>query len=150
MLIVPGMSIELPRGWQVQATRQPPSVPGRKGNLLVHFATVPLADDLGDFGSGVADTLGPDDVFVSLFEYDPEATAEPLFASVGRPRPRPSEFSPDTMHRPRPGMSGAQWFFTEAGRAFCLYVVLGGHSRRQAGAVRVDALLAGLTIERAS
>jgi hypothetical protein len=145
-MLVPGFDVDLPAGWQVAVRRQPPSVPGRIGNLLVHAATVPLPRDRGDFGSGVVNTLGPDDVFLSLFEYDPEAAGTSLFASRGLPVPRPSDFDPAAMQRALPGQSGGQWFFTVAGRAWCLFAVLGGHSRRQAGAVKVDALLKGVRI----
>ena len=146
MRLVPGFSLDLPPGWQVAVRRQPSSVPGREGNLLVHVATVPLPRDRGDFGSDVAGELKPDDVFVSLFEYDREATSTPLFAQRGLPRVRPSDFDPAALQRVRPGQSGSQWFFTEGGRAWCLFVVLGSHARRQRGAVRVAALLRGVRI----
>ncbi len=146
MRLVPGFDLAVPAGWQVAARRQPPSVPGRIGNLLVHAASVPLPRDRGDFGSNVVTTLGADDLFVCFFEYDKEAGATPLFASRGMPVPRPSDFDPNNMQRPRPGLSGGQWFFTASGRAWCLFAVLGSHSRRQSGAVRLHALLKGVRI----
>jgi hypothetical protein len=42
-------------------------------------------------------------------------------------------FSPQALQRSLPGQAGCQVFFTEAGRAFCCYAVLG----RQAAAARV-------------
>ena len=42
----------------------------------------------------------------------------------------PSDFSPTAMPRAMPGRTGAQWFFSLGGRAFCLYVVLGSHAER--------------------
>lgn len=141
MRLVQGFDLSLPPGWQVAARRQARTVPGREGNLLVHAATVALPRERGDFGSGVVTRLGPDDVFLSLFEYDREAAGTPLFASRGMPVPRPSDFDPSAMQRVRPGMSGGQWFFTVSGRAWCLFAVLGSHARRQHGAVRLDALL---------
>jgi len=47
------------------------------------------------------------------------------------------------------GQSGTQWFFTEAGRPFTLYAVLGSHARRSVLVPRVNQLLAGLSVDRA-
>ncbi len=146
MRLVSGFDLTLPAGWQVAARRQLPVVPGRDGNLLVHAATVALPRERGDFGSGVVTTLGAEDLFVSLFEYDREAASTPLFASRGMPTPRPSDFDPGSMQRVRPGMSGGQWFFTTSGRAWCLFAVLGSHARRQRGAVQLHDFLKGVRI----
>ncbi len=43
---------------------------------------------------------------------------------------RPADLDPMSLRTPLPGMSGAQFFFTEAGRPFSLYVALGSHLRR--------------------
>ena len=141
-----GVRVALPDGWEARARVQPPSAPGRRGNLLLHAATVPLPPERGDFGSGVVDTLGPDDVFVSLFEYDPEDAGRALFAEQGLPVPRSGDFSTAVLQRTQLGHSGAQWFFSTAGRAWCLHAVLGSHSRRAAGAARLAALLSGTTV----
>jgi hypothetical protein len=47
-----------------------------------------------------------------------------------------------------PGQSGAQWFFTEAGRPFSLYVVMGSHARRARRLSEVIGVLNGVTIHR--
>ena len=145
-LVHAGVAVDLPAGWEARARTQAPSERGRQGNLLLHAATVPLPAARGDFGSGVVELLGPDDVFVSLFEYDLADAAKALFAARGVPVPRPSDFSPAVLQRTQLGHSGAQLFFTAAGRPFCLHVVLGSHSRRAAGAASVAALLARTTI----
>lgn len=137
-----GISVDLPAGWDVRARTQPPSEPGRSGNVLLHAATVPLPAARGDFGSGVVETLAPDDVFVSLFEYDLEDAGKVLFAARGLPVPRPSDFSKAVLQRTQLDHSGAQFFFTATGRPFCLHVVLGAHGRRAAGATTVGRLLA--------
>ncbi len=142
MKLANGVDLAVPPGWKVLAR---PADPGNR-HLLVHAATVPLLPDRGDYGSGVVGTLGPDDVFLSLFEHGPEALGTALFRTRGVPRPRPSDFDPNAMQQVHAGMSGGQWFFTEAGRTWGLYVVLGRHSRRQRGAVHVNALLAGMRI----
>jgi hypothetical protein len=143
-----GVVVDLPAGWEARARTQPPSGPGVRGNLLLHAATVPLPAQRGDFGSGVVELLGPDDVFVSLFEYDERDAGAALFAAVGLPVPRPSDFSPAVLQRTQLGHSGAQWFFAVQGRAFCLHAVLGSHSRRAPGAARVAALLARTSVRR--
>ena len=143
-----GIVVDLPPGWEARARTQPPSEPGRPGNVLLHAATVPLPAQRGDFGSGVVELLGPDDVFVSLFEYDGRDAEQALFASSGLPLPRPSDFSPAVLQRTQLGHSGAQWFFTVDGRPFCLHAVLGSHSRRAPGAARVAALLARTSVRR--
>ena len=48
------------------------------------------------------------------------------------------------------GQSGCQRFFSVAGRAFCLYVVLGSHARRTLLTPRVNAVLASLRVEEDS
>lgn len=143
-----GIAVELPGGWEARARTQPASGPGRRGNVLLHAATVPLPAQRGDFGSGVVETLRADDVFVSLFEYDPADAGKQLFAAHGLPRPAPSDFSTAVLQRTQLGHSGAQFFFQTADRAFCLHVVLGSHSRRAAGAQQVGALLARTTVQR--
>jgi hypothetical protein len=136
-----GVRLDLPTGWEARARLQSPQVRGRRGNLLLHAATIPLPADRGDFGSGVVERLGPDDVFLSLFEYDAADAGRALFASRGLPVLRPSDFSTANLQRTQLGRSGGQWFFQVAGRPFCLFVVLGSHSRRAAGAARASALL---------
>lgn len=147
-LAVPGLTMELPPGWEARAKTQPPSRRGRRGNLLLHAATVPLPAARGDFGSGVVDLLRADDLFVSLFEYDPEDARTALFAARGLPAVRPADFSTGVMQRTLKGQSGAQWFFSASGRAFTLHAVLGSHGRRAPGAVRLQALLNGTRIGR--
>ena len=146
MLTHGGIAVDLPAGWEARARTQPPSEPGATGNVLLHAATVPLPAARGDFGSGVVETLGPDDVFVSLFEYDRADATRVLFAEKGLPVPRPSDFSRAVLQRTQLDHSGAQFFFATAGRPFCLHVVLGSHSRRSAGATVVGRLLQRTTI----
>ena len=146
MRLAHGFDIHLGEGWQAVAHRQAPEFPGHARNLVVHAATVPLGSDDGTFGSGVAARLGRDDLFCSFMEYDAASVGTALFSAKGLPTPRPSDFMVGALQRSLPGQSGAQWFFTEAGRPWCLFVILGGHSRRQSGAVRVGALLKGVRI----
>ena len=143
-----GVVVDLPPGWEARARTQPPSEPGARGNLLLHVATVPLPAGRGDFGSGVVETLGPDDVFVALSEYDEADAGRALFSEQGLPVPRPSDFSMAVLQRTQLGHSGAQFFFAVEGRPFCLHAVLGSHARRAPGAARVAALLARTSVRR--
>ena len=142
-----GMALDLPPGWEARARQQARTRAGRPGNLLLHAATRPMPADRGDFGSGAVEHLGPDDVFVSLFEYDAEDADGTLFEARGLPRVRPSDFSPSAMQRVLPGQSGGQWFFTHHGRPFCLFVVLGSHARRAALVHKANAVLDTLDVE---
>jgi hypothetical protein len=141
-----GITLTVPAGWEARIRRQAVSQPGRPGNVLLHAATVAMPEHRGDFGSGVVELLGPDDAFLALFEYDAWDADTVLFRSPRVPVPKPSDFSPDVLQRTRAGNTGAQWFFSLAGRAFCLHAVLGSHARRAPGAVKVAGLLAGLRI----
>ena len=86
--------------------------------------------------------MGPADVFATLFEYGPESVGTTLFARQGRPRRlSTADFSPMPPAARDPGQSGTQWFFTEAGRPFSFYAVLGSHALRRVLVPRVNALL---------
>jgi len=149
-LVAGGITLVLPAGWEARVRRQVPSQPGRPGNVLLHAATVVLPEQRGDFGSGVVETLGPDDAFVAMFEYDARDADKVLFRAPRLPVPKPSDFSPDVLQRTRAGNTGAQWFFAVSGRPFSMHAVLGSHARRAPGAAKVAHLLQGLTVGASS
>ena len=103
---------------------------------MLHVSTIALPPGLGDFASGAVDKLGPDDALIVLFEYDPASVDQPLFKAAGLPKVlTDGDFSPNVLQRAIRGQAGVQRFFHDAGRAFCLYVVLGSFAhRRRAGA----------------
>ena len=90
--------------------------------------------------------LGPDDVFVALVDYGTEVADQGLFEKQGLPRLAPSQFAPNRMQRPLPGMSTSQHFFSSGGRGFCLFTVIGSHARRMASVRRAATLVDGLRI----
>ena len=155
-----GFTVEAPAGWEVRIFRRPaadevaaspadgpPAPRGETTHPVVHCSTVAMPADIGDFGSSGVDRLGPDDAFVVVFDYGPESVGQPLFANKGMPRTlEPSDFDPNMLQRTVLGQAGYQAFFTEAGRACCLYVVIGSYANRRRVAPRVNELLAGLTI----
>jgi hypothetical protein len=158
-----GIEVSLPTGWEGKLFRRPapgeapaagahvegaPAAAGETTNAVLHAATIPLPPDVGDFASGAVDQLRADDILVVLFEYDPESATQPLFAAEGLPRQlQPDDFSPNVMQRAIKGQAGVQRFFHDQGRAFCLYVVIGGFARRRELVPRVNQVLATLTIQ---
>jgi hypothetical protein len=157
-----GLGVDAPRGWHVEVTRRPGDEPppttstgqavgpepveGDVTRGVLHACTRPLPADRGDFGSGAVDLLGPDDVFVALVDYGSEVADHGLFERQGLPRLAPSQFAPNRLQRPLPGMSANQQFFSSGGRAFCLFTVLGSHARRMASVPRAAQLVQGLRI----
>ena len=135
-----GITVELPNGWdgQIRTAGQGRHDARAAGATeaeassarVLHAASFALPPDRGDYGSGAVELMGGSDVLVCLLEHEPEATSTALFARHGLPRLTPDLFSPQTMQRALPGMAGAQHFFQEAGRAFCLYVVVGSWRTR--------------------
>jgi hypothetical protein len=88
-----------------------------------------------------------DDLLVVLFEYGPESVGSALFSAQGVPVVSAGDFDPNAMQRPLPGQSGAQYFFSVGGRAFCLYVALGSHLFRHELAPMVNEILGLLRID---
>jgi hypothetical protein len=113
---------------------------------VLHAGNFALPAERGDFGSGAVERMGTGHVFVVLFEYGPQAASTPLFARRGRPRPTPADFRPNQLQRIIRGQTGAQYFYHEAGRAFCLYVVLGSAVRRAPLTAEAGRLLSGVTV----
>lgn len=149
-----GFDVDLPTGWDARifCRRPEPTPPAadRAGltatasprpvdadlktethHPILHAANFPLPEDRGDYGSGAVDVMGRGHLLVVLMEFHPDAAQTALFAAQGRPTRLPHEaFSPNALQRTLPGQAGAQFFFTEAGRAFCLYVALGSYVNR--------------------
>ena len=99
-------------------------------------------------GSGAVELMGDQDVFVVLFEHEPDAAATALFHAEGLPRALVArDFDPATLRRGIAGQSAHQAFFHESGRAFCLYVVLGSHGERGALLPIVSAVVETLKID---
>jgi hypothetical protein len=141
-----GIEAQLPTGFEGRIFIRP-AIGGEVPYPVANFATFALPPDLGDFGSGAVNLMGASDVFATLFEYGPESVGQPLFARVGMPRALSGDdFRPYVLRRGLTGQSGSQWFFTEAGRPFTLYVVLGSHVRRNLLVPRVNDLIGTLSV----
>ena len=61
-----------------------------------------------------------------------------------------ADFRTTVLRRGLGGQSGTQWFFTEAGRPFSFYAVLGSHALRPALVPHVNTLLSSLTLSPAA
>src|SRR5690606_11380020 len=115
--------------------------------IVAHAATFALPANVADFGGGAVERMRRRDVFLSLVEYGPESVGTPLFSRQGVPRALAArDFQPDALQRPLPGQGGTQVFFTDQGRASCLYVVLGSYQQRTRLLPVLDGPLAGITI----
>ena len=141
-----GIAAALPAGFEGQIFRRP-ATGGAVSRPVAQFATFALPSQVGDFGGGVVDRMGPQDVFAALFEYGPESLGTALFARQGMPRRLGTgDFRPFTLRRGLPGQSGTQWFFTESGRPFTLYAVLGSHAARAQLVPKLNVLLGGVAV----
>src|SRR5581483_255814 len=109
-----GLAAKLPLGWEARIFKRAPEAAAESTNPVLHAASFALPADRGDFGSGAVDLMGPDDVFVTVIEYDRSAAGTALFARQGLPRSVDrSQFSPTTLQRMIPGQAGAQLFFSD-------------------------------------
>lgn len=152
-----GLSVVVPIGWDGSIRRSrgdgddtPVDDVGPLGtsNPVLQVASFPLPRVRGDYGGGAVEAMRPTDVFVALVEFDHQAADTPLFASLGPDRFGADDFHRGTMHRPMPGHTGHQQFFrTPGGRAFSLYVALGSHRLRSAGAARAAAVVTTIRID---
>ncbi|MFP5331831.1 MAG: hypothetical protein ACLGHX_05695 [Acidimicrobiia bacterium] len=131
LLRAAGISVDLPPGWDGGIAEATTLDDGAVRRSVTHLASFPLPEQRGDYGGGAVQRMGLTDVLIVLLEFSPDSTAQPLFRLQGLPRTlRPSDFGRDTLQRRIEGQGGCQIFFQEAGRAFCLYVVVGSYVDR--------------------
>ena len=113
---------------------------------MLHLGNFALPPGRGDFGTGAVEVMRAEHAFVSLLEYDREEAGRPLFAAAGRPQLTLRDFAPNSLQRRLPGQLGCQKFFTENGRPFCLYVVLGSREHAAQLLAEVQRVLANLEV----
>ncbi len=149
-----GLSATMPPGWEGAISQERDDASAELARLggvvrpVAHLATFPLPADRGDFGSGAVEHMRARDAFVALLEYGGEAADTPLFARRGMPRRLdPRRFHPRSLQRSIPGQAGLQEFFTDSGRPFCLYVVIGDADDAHLQAARIREVLAAVRIE---
>jgi hypothetical protein len=146
-----GIGVDVPQGWDGEIYRRSEgfSAQGADGEhtgAVMHLGNFPLPTERGDYGSGAVEIMKSDNVLIVLFEFGPESLGTALFSSSGMPRVEAEDFAPHQMQRPIQGQSGAQYFFNQGGRAFCLYVALGSHTRRRELVPEVNQVLSTLEL----
>lgn len=144
-----GLSVDVPAGWEgsIDGGGFEQLSAGSTRPTLMHVGSFPMPADRGSFGSGATELMNTDDILIVLFEYGPESVGTPLFAEEGMPTSmRADDFDRNALQHAIPGQSGVQKFFTDRGRAFCLYVVLGSHIDRAELVSRVNSVLATVEI----
>jgi hypothetical protein len=157
VLAAHGLSVALPDRWEGRLYLRDDAVtdddhpaaygwPAEQANPVLHLANFALPPARGDFGTGAVELMGEQHAFVSLFEYGPEEAGRPLFAARGFPRLTVRDFGPNQLQRRLPGQLGCQRFFTEQGRAFCLYAVLGSDRYAASLVQEVHEVLAQLRV----
>jgi hypothetical protein len=145
-----GLRVTLPERWEARLYRRDP-LAGAPGDELhrpvLHLANFALPPGRGDFGTGAVEVMGGSHAFVALLEYGAAEAGTALFAARGRPALTVGDFAANALQRRLPGQLGCQRFFTENGRAFCLYVVLGSRQHAPALLADVHRVLAHLEVE---
>ena len=150
-----GVSIEVPAGWEAELSLQPdPSTldpaaePLPTPLVVLHAANFSLPAERGDYGSGAVEAMDRNGIFAALVEFDSASAASALFSREGVPtRLAANDFAPDQLNIAVPGQSGVQQFFRVGSRPFCLYVVMGSHSRRGVLVPELNRVLSGLSID---
>ncbi len=150
-----GVSIDVPAGWEAELSTQPdpstldPAADPLPAPLVVlHAANFSLPAERGDYGSGAVEIMDRNGIFAALVEFDGASAASALFSGEGVPtRLAADDFAPDQLNVAVPGQSGQQRFFCVGARPFCLYAVIGSHSRRGVLVAELNRVLSGLSID---
>ncbi len=140
-----GLSIDAPEGWEVRIFARAGAAP------VLHAATFSLSDSDGDFGAAATGRMRADDVFLALVQYRADALLRPgegLFAAGPPAGLRAEDFTPSQLQVTRAGQLGAQRFYTDVDRPFCLYAVIHpAHRDPRQLALRLNDVLETLTAE---
>jgi hypothetical protein len=141
-----GLAVTPPTGWEAAIYRRS-AIDGAQTHPVLHAATVALPPERGDYGAGVVELLGPQDVFVSILDFGPDAAGRPLFTGLTAvPGLTPDAYRPRQLQRTIRGQAGVQRFFTMAGRGFCLYSVIGSVANRVLLTARANQILGTIRI----
>jgi hypothetical protein len=137
-----GLGLELPRGWEGRIVRRGGGPP------TLHAANFALPVEDSDFASGAVARMPANGVLVVVTEYERDLAGTGLFAREGMPHPLSGDaLRSETLLRRLPGQAGLQRFFTHAGRAFCLYVVVGSLASRRTLVREANGLLGTVAID---
>jgi hypothetical protein len=115
-----GVTVGVPARWDVRIFRR------GGGGVTAHLANFALPHKDGEFGTRATLTMPSNGLFIALTEYLPDkhlAVGRGLYSAVRPTLLQPGDFRTRALLHIRPGQTGLQRFFSETGRAFCLYVV---------------------------
>jgi hypothetical protein len=144
-----GLAVTPPAGWEARIYKRDANTPGTRTLPVLHAATVPLPAERGDYGSGVVETLGGQDVFVALLDFGTEAAGTALFAATGIPGLTPDMYQPHALQRVLAGQAGVQRFFTHNGHGYCLYSVVGSFANRGPLCYQANQIIGSLEVGNA-
>ena len=141
-----GLSIEVPPRWEGRIFT--PDLPAPALNLpILHLTDTILSMQRSTFAPELAARAGPSGALVALVEFEGRLADRGLYAAQGLALPlRRDGFDPHALQLPDPSQEGHQRFFSQGGRAFCLYVVLGIGPGADARLRTVNGALATLTV----
>ncbi len=130
-----GFTVDVPAGWEVDIRPESAMLLGSDHDVVepavMHLANFQLPKALAEYGDELYTELGPADVFVSVIDFGPLEPGQQLFSHLGIPSSlAPEDFSPDAAVRGLAGGTATQYFFQEAGRGYCLFIVVGSHRER--------------------
>ena len=143
ILTAAGLVVQVPPGWDAELSGNP--TVGHPS--LLHMANAPLPPGRSDFGGHPLEALPSTGVFLALLESQASEAGVGLFRRRGIPAVVPAEFSTAKLNKAAPGLVATQRFFTEAGRAFCLYAVIASDARVSSGTSLLNKGIAAITVE---
>jgi hypothetical protein len=145
-----GISVDLPSGWEGRAF-VPEAPPPALTFPVLHAANFAMAPDNSSYAGRLAADMDAAGTLFSLVEFDPALAGDALFEEGRLPIAlRLDDLNPSALQVRRPGHAGAQRFFAAAGRAFCLYVVVGTGDDAAGNLRALNTVLATLRIERSA
>jgi hypothetical protein len=120
-----GIAITVPRGWEGRIfvpDLAPPAI-----NLpILHLTDTVLTTERSSYAPELAARAGGAGILVALLEFDHRLADVGLYEPQGLRLPLARDrFHQKALQFPSRVQEGHQRFFSEGGRAFCLYVVLG-------------------------
>ncbi len=120
-----GLAIEVPANWEGRIFV--PALPPPALNLpILHLTDTVLPMQRSTYAPELAAQAGSKGALVALVEFEERLADRGLYAPQGLGLPlRRDRFHTRALQVPNPLQEGHQRFFSQGGRAFSLYVVLG-------------------------
>jgi hypothetical protein len=141
-----GLWIEVPPRWEGRIFT--PTLPAPAVNLpILHLTDTVMSMERSTYAPELAARAGGGGTLVALVEFESRLADRGLYAAQGLQLPlRRDRFEARALQLPDPAQEGHQRFFSQGGRAFCLYVVLGVGRGAEARLRTVNRALATLRV----